>query len=278
MSSQTALFPAWKVYGKQELQSRFDVAVVMPTVLRDSILEAVKSIYAQTDVQRIQLLIGIDCPIGNSEELEALLEATPDHVTPCVFYPGYSTSVRHGGLHLAKDGGAIRTILSYLANAQYVAYLDDDNYWAQDHLCSLLKAIQGHRWAFAYRCFLHPQSRKPICVDNWESVGPGLGMFKERFGGWVDPNCLLIDKTNCESALPLWTTPLTGDTKGMSADRRIYNWLQNEAGPPATNDLVSVFYLMQENDGIHPYRLKIMGDRYPDNPLLTNTSEQSDKV
>jgi hypothetical protein len=263
MSSTDPVNPIWKIYGNQPLQTTFDVAVVMPTVLRASILDAVSSIYAQTNVKRIQLLIGIDAPVGDISALDTLLHAAPEHVTPCLFYPGYSTSVRHGGPHLARDGGALRTTLSYLANARYIAYLDDDNFWARDHLNGLLHAISGRHWAFAYRWFLHPQTREKICIDEWESVGPGKGIFAKNNGGWVDPNCLMIDKMACEPALRWWSIPIASDENGMSADRHVYLWLQENAGAPGNSDLVSVYYLMQENDAIHPYRLSMMGDRYP---------------
>ena len=271
------LAPGWHIYGKNpDPQNPFDVAVVMPTIGRDSILEAVSSVYAQKNIGRIQLLIGVDAPLGDFSRLHELLEAAPDHVTPCLFYPGYSTSVRHGGLHPARDGGALRTTLSYLANARYIAYLDDDNWWAPDHLSSMLSAIQGREWAFAQRWFVHPESRQPVCIDDWESVGPGRGFFVQQFGGWVDPNCLVIDKLACEPALRWWSIPLSGDANAMSADRHVYDWLQKKSAPGETGQ-ASVYYAMQPEDDIHPYRLNHMGSRYaaastptrPEAPRLT---------
>jgi len=233
----------------------------MPTIGRESILKAVSSVYAQEHVSRIQLLIGVDVPLGVFSQLEELLGAAPDHVTPCLFYPGFSTSVRHGGLHPAHDGGTLRTMLSYLANARYIAYLDDDNWLAPNHLGNLLKAIQGLEWAFALRWFIHPESLRPVCIDDWESVGPGRGVFLQRFGGWVDPNCLMIDKLACEPVLRWWSTPLPGDKNAMSADRHVFDWLQKKSAPGETN-LASVFYAMQPEDVLHPYRLRHMGSRY----------------
>ncbi|HEX5392827.1 MAG TPA: sulfotransferase [Rhodocyclaceae bacterium] len=252
----------WRIFGTDtDWQTPFNVAVVMPTVGRAEILQAVRSVYAQTDAGRIQLLIGVDIPRGDFSQLEALLDEAPSHVTPCLFYPGYSTSVRHGGMHPARDGGTLRSIMSYLANARYLAYLDDDNWWAPNHLQSLLSAVQGHHWAFALRWFVHPESRIPVCVDDWESVGPGRGYFKDNFGGWVDPNCLLIDKIACEPALRWWSIPLPGDTNAMSADRHVYRWLQQN-GAPGETGLVTTYYAMQPEDAIHPIRLTYMGDRY----------------
>ncbi|MDP1614136.1 MAG: tetratricopeptide repeat-containing glycosyltransferase family protein [Sulfuritalea sp.] len=252
----------WQHFGgNTDLQTPFDVAVIMPTVGRDCILDAVRAVYAQQDVGRIQLLIGVDVPRGDFTRLHELLEATPAHVTPCLFHPGYSTSRRHGGLHPAFDGGVLRTVLSYLANARYLAYLDDDNWWAPTHLSSLLSAVQGRNWAFALRWFVHPESRQPVCVDEWESVGPGRGDFLKKFGGWVDPNCLLIDKLACEPALRWWSIPLPGGSGSMAADRHVYHWLQKH-GPPGETGSASTYYLMQAQDILHPRRLDRMGARY----------------
>lgn len=256
------LAPGWSTYGKNhDQQAPFDVAVVMPTVGRDSILDAVSSVYAQESVSRIQLLIGVDVPFGDFTRLQELLDAAPNHVTPCLFYPGFSTSVRHGGLHPAYDGGVLRTTLSYLANARYIAYLDDDNWWAPDHLHHMLNAISGRDWAFSMRWFVHPESRQPICIDDWESTGPGRGVFVQTFGGWVDPNCLMIDKVACEPVLRLWSNPLPGDGSFLTADRHVYDWLQKKSSPGETGT-ATAYYAMQPKDGNHPYRLQHMGPRY----------------
>lgn len=257
------LLPGWYGFGREgDAQTPFEVAVVMPTVGRDSILDAVASVYAQRGVGRIQLLIGVDAPLGDLGRLQELLAAAPEHVTPFLFHPGYSTSVRHGGLHPARDGGALRTVLSYMANAPHLAYLDDDNWWGPDHLRQLLDAIAGRDWAFALRWFVHPDSGQPVCIDDWESTGPGRGLFAQKFGGWVDPNCLMIDKMKCEPVLRWWSIPLPGDPNAMSADRHVFHWLQQRSAPGETAQ-ASVFYAMQPKDELHSSRLAQMGARYP---------------
>ncbi len=252
----------WHIFGKAaDIQKPFDVAVVMPTVGRSTILDAVRSVFSQARSIRTQLLIGIDAIEGDLSTLYALLEKTPEHVTACLFYPGYSTSVRHGGLHPARDGGTLRSSLTYLANARYVAYLDDDNWWHEDHLQHLLAAIRGKDSAFSLRWFVHPETRKPVCEDKWESVGPGLGIFQEKFGGWVDPNCLMLDKLACEAAIRWWSNPLKGDPKAMSADRNVYDFLQRQGEPGRTN-VPTVYYALQPDDGLHPLRLKLIGKAF----------------
>jgi glycosyltransferase involved in cell wall biosynthesis len=233
----------------------------MPTIGRHQIFDAVRSVFAQKDVRSIQLLIGVDAPIGDFGDIIELLEGTPSHVTVCLFYPGYSTSVRHGGLHPSRDGGTLRATLTYLANARYVAYLDDDNWWDPTHLKKLLAAIDGRDWAFSHRWFVHPESKHVVCEDSWESVGPGKGIFLEKFGGWVDPNCLMLDKLACEPVIRWWGIPLPGDQKAMSADRHVYDFLQRKSAPGEVTE-PTVFYTMQPQDVIHPQRLRVMGELY----------------
>lgn len=237
------------------------VAVVIPTILRPSLARALTSVFAQQFGGRIQVLIGIDQPQGSIDLLEATCALAPSNCLVQALYPGYSTSVRHGGLWAARDGGALRTILSYLANAPLIAYLDDDNWWGPNHLATLARAIEPVDWAFSLRWFVHPDSARPVCVDQWESVGPEAGIFRDRFGGFVDPNCLMIKRPNCDPVLPVWTMPLAGDPKGMSADRNVFAFLSKHRSHASTGE-ASVFYLLDPTDGLHPLRMQLMGEHY----------------
>lgn len=207
----------------RDAQAPADFAVVIGTVLRPSLREAIESVYRQALRGTIQILIGVDKADAPRAPLAELLRARPPHVSALVLDPGYSTSARHGGLHGAHDGGALRTILSYLANSRRVAYLDDDNRWLPDHLASLARAMEGFDWAFSLRRFVDARSGEDLCVDRWDSAGPGRGSRRTSLGGFVDPNCLMIDKLRAEDALALWTRPLTAWK--ATADRRVFRHL-----------------------------------------------------
>lgn len=243
-------------------QQPFDVAVVMPSLLRPSLFHALRSIFAQSGDLRVQVMIGADTtpPDGAREMLESACQARPEGWSVEVLWPGYSTSVRHGGFGRARDGGVLRSVLSQISNAPRVAYLDDDNWWAPDHLSSLLEAIDGKDWAWSGRWFVHPKTLRPVCEDQWESVGPGGGLFRESFGGFVDPNCLMIDRTRVPEVLDLWNQPLPQDQGGMTADRSVFSWLKNRPGKPTGK--YSAFYVLTETDGMHPVRLQCMGEAW----------------
>ncbi len=243
----------------EDLQKTFAVAVVIPTTLRPSIAKALLSIFQQKDAGRIQILIGIDKPERDPQFIEEICQKRPSNVTVSLFYPGYSTSVLHQGLHSSCCGGVLRCVLTYLANARHVAYLDDDNWWAPNHLSSLKSAIAGKDWAYSLRWFVHPESLQPICIDQWESVGPGRGIFKERFGGFSDPNTLMIDKLTCEPVIHYWTRKLPGPNGGD--DRYIFHALNNNYQVANTNQ-ATAFYVIDPFDVLQPLRLKMCGRRY----------------
>ena len=253
------LIPTWSAW-ETGLQEQAAVAVVIPTILRPSLARALASVFAQEFAGRIQILVGIDKPQGPIEMLDATCRTAPSHCTVQALYPGYSTSVRHGGVCEACDGGALRTILSYLANAPLIAYLDDDNWWGPQHLATLARAIEPVDWAFSLRWFVHPETARPICVDQWESIGPGGGVY-ESSGGWVDPNCLMIKRMECAPVIPWWTVPLPGDRNGMSADRLVFEYLRTHRKSAGTGE-ASAFYVLDPADGMHSKRLEIMGDAY----------------
>jgi len=237
------------------LQAPHAAAVVIPTILRPSLGRALQSVYRQDLKGRIHILIGIDKSPHAREALLPILQQQPAHCTTTLFDLPYSTSVRHGGLHPAEDGGVLRTVLSYLANSRYVAYLDDDNWWAPDHLSSLLTAIRGHDWAHGLRWYVDPDTDQPICIDRWESIGVGRGAYNKALGGWVDPNCLMLDKLACESVLRLWSIPLAQSDKGMTADRNVFHHLKNGYSSACTYR-PSCFYTINPQDGAHSHRLK----------------------
>jgi hypothetical protein len=248
-----------------DLQKPFDIAVVIPSTDRETLHRALASVYKQDFAGTIQILVGFD------REPAARLTFDPpaDRVVQ-TFWPGYSTSTRHGGLTPSGDGGALRTMMTYLANARYVAYLDDDNWWAPDHLTTLRQAIEGVGWAYSLRWFVHPVTSVPVSWDIWESVGPGQGVFNETFRGFVDPSCLMIDKVACGSVAHYWCCPLRDDP--MSADRSVFAYLASNFSSRGTGQ-ATAFYTMNANDPLHEMRVGLLGEAYQEAGMIEGYAE-----
>jgi hypothetical protein len=234
----------------RDCQTPFDVAVVMTTTVRPTIVQAVHSVFAQEFDGRIQILIGIDVWQGERELLDDLRHACPANVQLTILDLGYSTSAKHGGLYPSHFGGAMKTILSYAANSRYVTYLDDDNWYAPDHLATLLAAIAGKDWAFSLRHFVDADSGATLCPDTWESVGPARGVYATAQGGFVDTNCFLIDKLACHDIFTEWA--MTRAEGGTGGDRQVLRRLRGR--PWGTSGRHSLYY-RQRLVGLHPYLL-----------------------
>lgn len=222
-----------------------DAAVIVPTTLRPSLARALRSVYAQDFAGRVQIMLGIDVATGSRALLRKLRDECPQHMTLTVLDLGYSTSKRHGGFYPAYGGGALRTVLSYAANARHVAYLDDDNWWAPSHLSDLTAAIKGHDCAWSYRWYVHPKTQQPMCIDRWESVGPGRGVYRKKFDGFIDTNCWLLDKRKCHWMLPAWCIPTT--RRGEGEDRIVYERLRKEFRMACTRK-ATAYYVIRELD------------------------------
>jgi len=127
----------------------YDAAVVIPTVLRRGLLRAVRSVYAQDLKGTVQVMVGVDINKGDAAILDTLRAECPKHMQFVVLDLGYSTNAFNGGFYPIRCGGALKTILSYAANARYIAYLDDDNWYAPSHLADLLRTVKDKAWAFS---------------------------------------------------------------------------------------------------------------------------------
>ncbi len=244
--------------AQETLQAPFDAAVIIPTVLRESLMRAVRSVFAQEWPGRIQILIGVDMAQGDRDMLRQLGAECPDRMAITIFDPGYSTAQVHGGIYHNAYSGSLRTVMSYAANSRRLTYLDDDNWWAPHHLTDLLQAIEGFDWAYSFRWFVDPGTQEPICIDDFESIGPGRGIYNDKLGGFVDSNCLMIDKTRCHWVLPSWSIPILPD--GSGEDRNVFSALKKQHAVAWTKR-PSVYYVINPNAGAQPVRDKIFTDR-----------------
>ncbi len=237
-----------------------DVAVVMTTVCRPSLARAIRSVFRQDHKQRIHLLVGVDTErFGRFEDIYRDLEPErPENVAMTCLNLGYSTSARHGGVHSCWFGGSLRTALTFLASARHVAYLDDDDWYEPQHLRLLRAAIEGKSWAFSLCNYADPERGIPLAPDDAESLGPGKGIFKERYNGFVRPSALMLDKLELAPILHIWSeSPFpTGDGE----DRLIFNELLDYPDYGETR-VPTVNYALDPKDGNHPGRMRHLASK-----------------
>ena len=239
-----------------DLQTPFDAAVVIGTIVRPTLKDALMSVFRQTHPGRLQIMLGIDKAMGDRGVIEEALKHRPPNQAVTLLDLGYSTSMRHGGVHADLWGGALHTVLSYLANSRYITYLADDNWMHEEHVSTLLATIGEHDWAFSLRWYVDDATRKPLCVDLWESVGPRAGVYADTFGGFVDPNCMFIDKVRCEAVLRHRSIPFMSAVGPAPSDRGLFDQLRHR--PWVCTGQPTSYYTIQPSDTNYESRMDLI--------------------
>jgi len=232
------------------------LAVVIITTCRESLLRSVRSVFRQTFSGRMQILIGVDCDPHQRLHslLPPLVAECPGHITLSLINLGYSTSQRHGGPHASYYGGSLRSALTLLADSDIVVYLDDDDWFEENHCADILRAIEGKKWAYAYSIYADGNTGKGLCVDEIESVGVGKGIYAKDFGGFVRPSGLAINKLQLLHIVHLWSC--AGFATGDGEDRLIFRHLRHE--PHGCTERATVCCALDPRDALHAYRVSFM--------------------
>lgn len=236
--------------------NKFDIAVLVTTICRPNLKRAIRSIFNQDFSGTVQILVGIDIdPHNNSADFYAeLSQECPSNMAITWLDLGYSTSKRHGGVHDCFYGGSIRTSLSFLANAEVVVYLDDDDWLHQDHLYNILSVIQDKVWAFSPSIYADSDLSIGLYTDEIESVGIGKGVYNDRFGGFVRPSGLAINKMRALHLLHLWS--MSAFSGGDGEDRLIFGNLKEL--PYGFSAEPTVYASIDPRDDVHQMRVDFL--------------------
>lgn len=232
------------------LQTPMDAAVVVPTLLRPSLIEALHSIFAQDFAGRIHVLVGVDSGANDTGIIGQICAKRPVNCVVQVLDPGYSSSARRGGLHPCREAGVLRAVLTYLANSRYVAYLDEENSWHPQHLRLLRAAVPPAEWACTLSRLVPFTSNGPGCTDIRLPAESDCGLESKQFDGRIDPNCLMIDKLACEHAITWWTIP---HFEGAGADHSVLAYLREYHRGVAV-EKTTVFRHFDPADPLHAMR------------------------
>jgi GT2 family glycosyltransferase len=100
------------------------------------------------------------------------------------------------------NGHRIYAAGSYIAEGDYIMFLDDDNYLEPDHIESCLKAIEGKDWVFSFRRIVDKHSNF-VCDDNCESLGMWASVLHPQ-DFFVDVNCFFVRRNLAVGISPLW--------------------------------------------------------------------------
>jgi len=111
----------------------------------------------------------------------------------------------------------------WLVDADYIAYLDDDNVVTPSHYSDLLRGIvknPENKWAYSLR-YLIDKDGNTIGKDNCESLGGISHTIDGRGEYLIDTSCYLIERKLAITLGPTWNTKFRDETGLPNPDREL---------------------------------------------------------
>lgn len=189
------------------------VAVVTPTVGGPHLEACVRSVQAQ-DLPNVTHYVVVDGP-EHGPAVDAVLAKVRNRAPVRVLRLPHNTGA--GGW----NGHRIYGCAAWLVDADYVAFLDEDNEYDPDHLRHLVRAAVEARvpWAHSLRRIVDQEGRE-VCPDNCESLG---GITHTACGPGdhlVDTSCFLIARDLAIRVSTNWNVRAR-DPSGREPDREL---------------------------------------------------------
>jgi hypothetical protein len=194
------------------------ITVITPTTGKPSLDRLRESLRAQK-TPYVHLLLWDDV----RDEKAGSVSAYEDASTQCLSLKGRMVQGR-------AAGSALRAVGLMAANTEYVTFADDDVWFDENHLSSLVEAINGKNWAFCLRKIYSPAGEY-IGVDRFESVGDAGKLSYQM----VDNNTNMFRRAFGVAAAHLYR-----ETRDYNDDRLMYAFLRQFAGESGRTDRATV--------------------------------------
>lgn len=176
------------------------VTVVTASTGRPSLIQCVQSVANQVGFNgQVQHLIFADGPEAHSKVKQIRYNASIKSIELDVIeLPRAVGKDRWNGHRMYAAG-------SFLAEGEYVMFLDDDNTIDQHHISDCLAAVQGGKygWTYSLRKIVD-KNGVILCNDDCESLGPDYPTVLNQEDRLVDVNCYFIHKKLAVYVSPIW--------------------------------------------------------------------------
>ena len=174
------------------------VTVVTATTGNPLLKKCVESVRLQSH-RPIQHLIVVDGP-DHYEKVKEIFEeidiSTFGEYDRHVIYLPYSIGKDRWNGHRIYAAG------TYIADGEYLIFLDDDNYLEPDHVENCLKAIQGKDWSYSLRSLVSPDGTS-LGRDDCESLGKWASVLHPN-DYFIDVNCYFLPKKVAVAVSHCW--------------------------------------------------------------------------
>lgn len=195
--------------------------IITPTignVYLGKLLESINSLICN-NLYSIEHLIVIDGSQFESNAMNILNSVKcSDHITRLIMCLPFNTG--NGGYH----GHKIYAGVSQLINADYIIFLDEDNFLEPNHLEQYYNILNKNKldWCFCLRNIVEPNGEF-VCKDMCESLGHIHNVFYNSDVHLIDTSCYCISNKVLTKTSHVWNR--IGLNDGNDPDRIFCNEL-----------------------------------------------------
>lgn len=228
------------------------VSVITATTGNPLLEPCARSVARQTypDVEHVIVIDGAERRDPTERVLQRLA-ASPRRKLACLPYPTGKNEF---------FGHRVYGAFSFLVDGDLIIFLDEDNWFDEDHVSSLVEAIrQGELdWAYALRKIVDAEGRF-LMRDDCESLGQ-WPTYLHPSDHLVDVSCYCLRRELALTVAPVWYS------QGRNTDRRVCQTLLQLAPRVATTGQYTVNYRTGPT-GVQPAFFErgnaMMAARYP---------------
>jgi len=181
--------------------------VVTATTGNPILFKCLESVFLQKH-NNIQHLLVIDGP-DHYEKVRKIIEDFDNDVRyrgKESSKDGYRLDIIYLPYSIGKDrwnGHRIYAAGSYIADGDYLMFLDDDNFIENTHIQDCFKVIsEGNSWAYSFRKIVSSNGNF-LCLDDCESLGKWASVLHPQ-DYFVDVNCYFLSKKIAIDLSSIW--------------------------------------------------------------------------
>ena len=188
------------------------VAVITPTIGTDHLKLNIQSVEEQTYNNYIHYVV-VDGPKFEDKVKEQFSNGIDRKIIMLPENTGHSQ----------YNGHRIYGAMPYLTDADYVIFLDEDNWIDSNHIKDLVKVAEDKDWAFSFRKIVG-QDNEFICEDDCESLGKWHTCLSEK-EFFLDTGCYFLPKALAVQLSPAWYRRARHPEEQPEVDRLLMHML-----------------------------------------------------
>lgn len=183
------------------------VVVITPTIGSEKLKDAITSVQNQTYGNIVHLLV-IDGKEHFNDTSKHIHESIANKIQ--LLQLPYNTGANGFYGHRIYSG------IPHLLNADYIFFLDEDNWYEPDHVSSLVEVLdRGNDFAYSFRKIFNPD-KSYVADDNCEALGEWPIYFTHNDPQYlIDTSSFAFKREFLEKTCHLWHS-------GWGGDRRYY--------------------------------------------------------